>query len=68
MTEDLINQYNYEVFAPENFEQWMQWENSPKIGSNAPDFSLWTLDEEETTLSTLWKSHSYLIVEFGSFT
>jgi hypothetical protein len=68
MSDDLITMYNYDVFAPENFEQWMQWESSPKIGSDAPDFPLWTLDEQETSLSTLWKSHTYLIVEFGSFT
>jgi hypothetical protein len=50
MSDDLITRYNYDVFAPENFEQGMQWESSPKIGSDAPDFPLWTLDEQETSL------------------
>jgi hypothetical protein len=68
MSDDLIKQYNYDVFAPENFEQWMQWDASPEIGSQARDFPLWTLDEAETSLSTLWSQHNYLIVEFGSFT
>ncbi|MCI0710457.1 MAG: hypothetical protein L0154_09880 [Chloroflexi bacterium] len=68
MSDDLIAKYNYDVFASQNFEQWMRWDSSPKIGSDAPDFPLWTLDEQETRLSALWKQHNYLIVEFGSFT
>lgn len=68
MSDELIKKYNYAVFAPENFEQWMQWETSPKVGSDALDFPLWTLDEQATSLSTLWNTYTYLIVEFGSFT
>ena len=68
MSDDLILRYNYDVFVPENFEQWMRWDDSPEIGSTAPDFPLWTLDEAETSFSALWKEYKYLIVEFGSFT
>jgi hypothetical protein len=68
VSEDLILNYNYAVFEPANFEPLMQWENSPAAGSEAPDFPLWTLDETETSLSTLWQQYTYLIVEFGSFT
>ena len=68
MIDELLNQYNYPVFAREYFEQWMKWEESPEIGSTAPDFPLWTIDMEETSLSTTWKQYKYLVVEFGSFT
>lgn len=68
MISDLVIAYNYDVFAPENFEKWMKWDDNPAIGSSAPDFPLWTLDETETSLSALWKQYKYLIVEFGSFT
>lgn len=68
MTDDFVEKYNYDVFSPEHFEQWMQWEASPSIGATATDFPLWTLDEQETSLSSLWHKYSYLIIEFGSFT
>lgn len=60
--------YNYDVFKRENFEPIMNWEQSPAIGSPAPDFPLWQLDKSDTSLSQLWKDNKYLIVEFGSFT
>lgn len=69
MSDDqLTEQYNYAVFSRENFDPWMQWDASPAIGSTGPDFPLWTLDEAETSLSTLWGQQQYLVVEFGSFT
>jgi hypothetical protein len=68
MINDLITQYNYAVFARENFEPLMNWEASPVIGSAAPDFPLWHLDGTATSLSATWSQHKYLIVEFGSFT
>lgn len=68
MISDLVKDYNYDVFKPENFEKWMKWEESPAAGSSAPNFPLWTLDEAETSLSTMWSQHKFLVVEFGSFT
>lgn len=68
MSDELIQKYNYDMFYAENYGPWMQWGSSPEIGSSATDFPLWTLDEQETSLSALWRAHNYLIVEFGSFT
>lgn len=64
----LIEAYNYDVFRRENFEPLMQWDSSPALGSDAPDFPLWNLDKSETSLSQLWGENKFLIVEFGSFT
>jgi len=66
--QELIERYNYSVFAPENFQPLMQWDSAPSIGTNGPDFPLWTLDEQESKLSAIWSQHKYTIVEFGSFT
>ncbi len=60
--------YNYDDFVPEKFEVWMRFEESPPLGSPAPDFPLWTLNGEETRLSRVWSQYVYTIVEFGSFT
>lgn len=68
MNDDLTKRYNYDVFKHENFVQWMNWEDSPALASDAPDFPLWNLDESETSLSEIWKEHKFLVVEFGSFT
>ncbi len=68
MSDDLVLRYNYDVFAPENFEQWMRFDESPKAGTTGPDFPLWTLEGEETSLSAQWSQYKFLIVEFGSFT
>ncbi|RME88564.1 MAG: hypothetical protein D6770_06710 [Anaerolineae bacterium] len=68
MDEDLLSRYNYDSFVPEKFGPWLNFENSPPLGEPAPDFPLWTLDGEETRLSTVWKDHLYTIIEFGSFT
>ena len=68
MNNDLVERYNYSVFDHENYSQWMKWEESPQLGSEAPDFPLWNLDESETSLSKLWKEYKFLIIEFGSFT
>lgn len=65
---NLIEAYNYEVFHHTNFMKWMKWDESPAVGSNAPDFPLWNLDKSETSLSQLWGEQKFLIVEFGSFT
>ena len=66
---DLIAKYNYPEFRPEYYEQWMRYDDSPDIGTSAPDFALWNADDQsETRLSDLWSAHKYLVVEFGSFT
>ena len=63
-----VEDYNYDVFHHTNFMKWMKWDESPVVGSEAPDFPLWHLDKTETSLSQLWSQHKFLIVEFGSFT
>ena len=66
---DLLRRYNYDSFIPENFEPWMNFDNSPAIGEPAPSFPLWRLDDQaETSLNDLWGQHRYTVVEFGSFT
>ncbi len=66
--DDLIKQYNYDQFIPENFNPWMRFGESPALWQPAPDFPLWTLDNTETSLSAIWSQHTYTVVEFGSFT
>jgi hypothetical protein len=65
---DSIARYNYDEFIPAKFEPWMNFEKSPPLGQKAPDFPLWTLDGEETSLSNVWSQQVYTVVEFGSFT
>ena len=65
---DLISRYNYDSFVPDNFMPWMNFKASPPLGQPAPDFPLWHLDGTKTSLSEVWGSHSYTVVEFGSFT
>lgn len=66
--DDLIKQYNYDQFTPEKYTPWMRFSESPALWQPAPDFALWTLDGEETSLSAIWSQHTYTVVEFGSFT
>lgn len=65
---NLISRYNYDAFIPDNFEQWMQFHNSPKLGEPAPSFPLSHLDGTESQLSEIWSSNAFTVVEFGSFT
>lgn len=66
MTEiNLIERYNYDAFVPAQFEPWMNFDQSPKVGERAPDFPLWPLEGGETTLSTLWSQYNYLVVGSG---
>ena len=66
---DLIQQYNYDAFTPEHFEPWMRFDQSPPLGSSAPDFPLWRLEDQTATrLSAIWSEHQFTIAEFGSFT
>ena len=65
----LLQRYNYDEFVPDKFLPWMRFEQSPPLGETAPDFHLWSLeDRSEVSLKTLWSSHRFLVVEFGSFT
>ena len=65
---ELLEKYNYDEFVPAKFMPWMRFDQSPKVGEKAPDFPLWQLDETETSLSEVWSSHLFTVVEFGSFT
>lgn len=66
--QDLLKRYNYDSFIPQNFEQWMCFAESPKLGEPAPDFPLTTLDGKTKKLSDVWSAHDLTVVEFGSFT
>lgn len=65
---DLLTRYNYDRFVPEKYEQWQNFDASPKIGELAPDFPLWHLDQTPTQLYKILSQNQYTIVEFGSFT
>ncbi len=65
----LTRRYNYDSFVPANFEPWLNFGASPPLGEPAPDFPLWPLEDRgETSLKEIWSSHTYTVVEFGSFT
>jgi hypothetical protein len=65
---DLIARYNYDEFVPEKFEPWMNFDHSPALGVPAPDYPLWDLEENRTSLRQIISQNLYTIVEFGSFT
>ena len=65
---DLLVRYNYDEFISSKFEPWLNFDASPELGLQAPDFSLWTLDGTETSLLQIVKENIYTVVEFGSFT
>jgi hypothetical protein len=65
---DLISRYNYDEFIPAKFEPWMNFDSSPALGISAPDFSLWDLEQKETSLRQIISQNLYTVVEFGSFT
>jgi len=65
---DLLNAYNYDSFVPDKFMPWMRFGESPMLGTRGPDFPLWHLDGDETSLSQILRQHAYTVVEFGSFT
>lgn len=66
--DELLTRYNYDEFVREKFGPWMRFDQSPALGQPAPDFPLWTVEGEETTLSAIWSANTYTVVEFGSFT
>ena len=63
-----VEQYNYASFVPEKFEPFMRFDESPALGQKTSDYTLWTLEREETSLHDVLNQHLYTIVEFGSFT
>ncbi len=65
---DLTQAYNYDSFVAEKVGRWLNFTASPALGVPAPDFVLQTLDGGVTRLSTVWRSATYTIVEFGSLT
>ena len=66
MTADPV--YNYTHFVEAQFEPWLNFEASPKLGRPIPDFTLTTLADETVALSDMWRQNRYTIVEFGSIT
>jgi hypothetical protein len=65
---DLISRYNYDEFIPNKFGQWLNFPTSPALGEPAPDYPLWDLDQQATSLRQVIALYHYTIVEFGSFT
>jgi hypothetical protein len=65
---DLLDKYNYDAFVPDKFMHWMRFSESPALGEDIPDFSLWPLDSEPTSLHEVIQNHRYTVIEFGSFT
>ena len=65
---DLIKRYNYDSFVPANFAQWLNFDVSPPLGRIAPDFPLWEINGDETSLKTVLSRNDYTVIEFGSFT
>ncbi len=68
ITADLITAYNYAEFTEDNVAPWMNFAGSPPLGETAPDFPLWHLDGNETSLSQIFTANRFTVVEFGSFT
>lgn len=68
MNEDIVVAYNYDEFVGEKVDRWLNFDASPPVGEPAPDFPLTALDGETVHLSDVWRSATYTIVEFGSFT
>ena len=64
-----IEVYNYPAFIPEYFEPMMRFDESPALGTAAPDFPLWHAeDQSESSLHAICKENDFTVVEFGSFT
>jgi len=65
---DLITEYNYDSFVPEKYERWLNFESSLPLGKIVPDFNLWDLEEQQTSLLTEVNRNPLTFIEFGSFT
>ncbi len=69
MTEDLVERYNYRHFRSESFGPWMNFDDSPAVGTRAESFSLVSVADGETAeLPGILSQNLYTVVEFGSFT
>jgi hypothetical protein len=66
--DELLVRYNYDSFVPEKFGPWLRFDESPPLGAKIPDFPLWTLDGDETSLIEIIAQNAYTVAEFGSFT
>jgi hypothetical protein len=62
------HEYNYKDFIPTEIEPHLCFDRSPVLGEPAPDFPLWDLDQNKTSLNAIWSQFDFTIVEFGSFT
>ena len=60
--------YNYPAFVRDVVLPMLRFDRSPSLGHPAPDFPLWSLDGNPTSLSVTWQAHDYTVFEFGSFT
>ena len=65
---DLLYHYNYDEFVQPKFGRWQRFHESPPLGQAGPDFPLWDLACNETSLRAVLAEHAFTIVEFGSFT
>jgi hypothetical protein len=65
---DIITSYNYDEFTAAKVKPWLNFDASPPLGRQAPDFPLWYLDGSTTTISEIWSGYQFTVVEFGSFT
>ncbi len=65
---DMIAKYNYDEFVDEKFERWMRFDESPRLGSPAPDHTLTTLDGHAVKLSDIRRKNVFTVIEFGSLT
>ncbi|NIS82273.1 MAG: hypothetical protein GTO14_19170 [Anaerolineales bacterium] len=66
--DDIVTRYNYDEFVPDKFMPWMRFDQSPTLGERGPDFPLWNLDGDDTSLHEILSQKDYTVVEFGSFT
>ena len=65
--QEMITRYNYDEFTAEKVMPWLNFKASPPLGQPAPDFPLWYPNGSQTSLAEIWSSHTYTVVEFGSF-
>ena len=72
--EEQILDYNYPDFDDNALSHVMKWAgNQPDLGKKVPDFPIWELGEDgstltETTLLEVLGKNSLTVLEFGSFT
>ncbi|MCB1216607.1 hypothetical protein KDL44_04405 [bacterium] len=66
---ELLEDYNYAVFAAEGFEPLMRFEQSPPPGSLLEDFQLTLLATgESVSMQEVCRKHLLTVFEFGSIT